>query len=170
MSMDPETVENVKDSPEILSAKWIFQHIWCNGGLVGRIRSVMPFPITADEIAKTEKKLGVSFPLGFKARMARNNGGEIEAADDYWQLIPFLDGSDRKRIARTCNDICRETASMRSWRGFPADAFVIAQNGSGDHLILQPSATDSKVLGEEIFFWDHETGQVTRIADSIQEL
>lgn len=130
----------------------------------------MPFPIAADEIAKTEKKLGVSFPLGFKVRMARDNGGEIKAAGDYWQLIPFLDALDRKRIARTCNDICRETASMRSWRGFPADAYVIAHNGTGDHLILQPSANDSQTLGEEIYFWDHETRDVTLIADSIQNL
>jgi hypothetical protein len=138
--------------------------------MFAQLQHAMPFPIAAEEIAKTEKKLGVCFPLGFKARMARDNGGEIKAADDYWQLIPFLDASDRKRIARTCNDICRETASTRSWRGFPADAYVIAQNGSGDHLILKPSATDSQVLGEEIFLWDHETGQVTRVADSIQEL
>lgn len=130
----------------------------------------MPFPIAADEIAKTEKKLGVFFPLGFKARMARDNGGEIEAADDYWQLIPFLDASDRKRIARTCNDIGRETASIRSWRGFPADAYVIAQNGSGDYLILRQSESDSQSLGEEIYFWDHETGEATLVADSIQEL
>ncbi len=130
----------------------------------------MPFPITADEITKTEKKLGMSFPFGFKARMARDNGGEIKAADDCWQLIPFLDASDRKRIARTCNDICRETASMRSWRGFPADAYVIAQNGTGDYLILRPSESDSQSLGEQIYFWDHETGEATLTAQSIQEL
>jgi hypothetical protein len=133
-------------------------------------RSTMPFPITTEEIAKTETKLGVRFPLGFKARMAIDNGGEIEAADDHWQLIPFLDTSDRKRLARTCNDINRETASMRSWRGFPTDAFVIAQNGSGDYLILRPSDSDSMSLGEEIYFWDHETGDATLVADSIQEL
>lgn len=130
----------------------------------------MPFPITAEEMAKTERKLGVSFPLGFKARMSRDNGGEIKAADDCWQLIPFLDSSDRKRLARTCNDICRETTSMRSWRGFPQMAFVIAQNGTGNHLILQPSDSDAQILGEEIYFWDHKTGETTLVAGSIQEL
>jgi cell wall assembly regulator SMI1 len=130
----------------------------------------MPFPITADEIAKTENKLGVSFPPGFKARMARDNGGEIEAVDDYWQLIPFLDTSDRKRLARTCNDIARETASMQAWRGFPADAYVIAQNGTGDYLIMRKSASNPQSLGEEIYFWDHETGQARLVADSIEEL
>ena len=130
----------------------------------------MPFPITPEEIAQTERKLGVSFPLGFKARMCRDNDGEIKAANDYWQLIPFLDSSDRKPIARTCNDICRETTSLRSWRGFPPGAFVIAQNGTRDHLILLPSELDSQTLGEKIYFWDHETGESILVADSIQEI
>jgi hypothetical protein len=59
---------------------------------------------------------------------------------------------------------------MRSWRGFPADAYVIAQNGTGDYLILRPSESDSQSLGEQIYFWDHETGEATLIAQSIQEL
>ena len=73
----------------------------------------MPFPIAAAEIAKTEIKTGFTFPPGLKSRLAEDNGGELEVAGDCWQLIPFLDGSDRKRIARTCNDIVRETARMR---------------------------------------------------------
>lgn len=130
----------------------------------------MPFPIAADEIAKTEKKLGTLFPPGFKARMARDNGGEIEAAGDYWELVPFLDASDRKRIARTCNDIGKETSAMRAWRGFPADAYVIARNGTGDCLILRASESDSGSLGEQIHLWNHETGEAALIAQGIQEL
>ena len=92
----------------------------------------MPFTITAAVIAKTEAKTGSTFPLGLKSRLSKDNRGEIEVAGDCWQLIPFLDTSDRKRLARTCNDIVRETADMRDWRGFPTDAFVVAQNGGGD--------------------------------------
>jgi len=130
----------------------------------------MPFPITNEEIVKTETKLGVRFPLSFRVRMMRDNGGEIDAADDDWQLIPILDTSDRKRLTRTCNDIIRETTAMRSWRGFPADAYVIAQNGAGDCLILRKYERDSQSLAEPIYLWDHETGDVTLLADSIEEL
>lgn len=127
----------------------------------------MPFPITVAELAKTEAKTGYTFPVGFKTRFLSDNGGEIEVGDDCWQLIPFLDASDRKRLARTCNDIVRETARMREWRGFPPDAFVVAQNGGGDYLIIRPEADGSTQLGETIYFWDHETGEHEPVADSI---
>jgi hypothetical protein len=130
----------------------------------------MPFPITLTEIVKTEAKTGVTFPLGFKARLSQDNGGEIKVAGDCWQLIPFFDSSDRKRLARTCNDIVRETASMRQWPDFPADAFVVAQNGSGDYLIIRPEAEGSTQLGETIYFWDHETGEHEPVADSLDSV
>jgi hypothetical protein len=127
----------------------------------------MPFPISAEEIAKTEAKTGVNFPPRLKARMSKDNGGEIEVAGDYWQLIPFLDSSDRKRLARSCNDIVRETTSMRSWHGFPADAFVVAQNGGGDCLIIRAEADGSSQLGETIYLWNHETGEHEPVAEDI---
>ena len=42
----------------------------------------MPFPITVDEIAKTEAKTGFKFPLGLKARLSKENGGEIRISGD----------------------------------------------------------------------------------------
>ncbi len=130
----------------------------------------MPFPIAPAEIAKTEAKTGFIFPIGMKSKLSKNNGGEVKVAGEYWQLIPFLDTSDRKRVLRTCNDIARETAQMRDWPGFPEDAFVVAQNGSGDYLVLLPEANGLKQLGEVIYFWDHETGTHEAVADSIDAL
>jgi hypothetical protein len=127
----------------------------------------MPFPITLAEIAKTEAQTGFTFPLGLKSRFSRDNGGELKIAGDCWQLIPFLDTSDRKRLARTCNDIVRETVTMRDWRGFPKDAFVVAQNGTGDYLIIRPEPVGSTQLGETVYFWDHETGAHEPVADSL---
>jgi hypothetical protein len=127
----------------------------------------MPFPITVAEIAKTEAKTGFTFPLGMKSRLTKDNGGEVEVGGDCWQLIPFLDSTDRKRLARTCNDIVRETARMRGWRGFPADAFVVAQNGGGDYLIIRPDTDGSKQLGETVYFWDHETGEHEPVSESL---
>jgi hypothetical protein len=129
----------------------------------------MPFPIDPKEIQKTETKLGVTFPLGFKARMSKNNGGELDVDGDFWQLVPFLDSTDRKRLARTCNDIARETKSACESRGFPQDAFVIASDGGGNYLFLRPSAESAKTLGENIYQWDHETGEVSLVAESIEE-
>jgi hypothetical protein len=127
----------------------------------------MPFTVTTEEIAKTEAKTGFRFPLGLKSRLAKDNGGEVEVSGDCWELVPFLDSSDRKRLARTCNDIVRETARMRDWDGFPSDAFVVAKNGSGDCLIVLPESEGSKELGETIYFWNHETRDYEPVANSL---
>ena len=130
----------------------------------------MPFPITAVEIAKTEAKTGFRFPLGMKTRLSSDNGGEVKVGGECWWLIPFLDSTDRKRLARTCNDIVRETAQMRGWGDFPPDAFVIAQNGGGDYLIIRPEPEGSKELGETIYFWNHETGEPEPVAESLDSI
>jgi hypothetical protein len=127
----------------------------------------MPFPITTAEIAKTETKAGFQFPLGLKSRFSKEDGGELKIGGDSWQLIPFLDTTDRKRLTRTCNDIVQETARMRGWHGFPADAFVVAQNGRGDYLIIRPDAEGSNDLGETVYFWDHETGEHEPVVRSL---
>src|SRR6476659_6329517 len=98
----------------------------------------MPFPIAEQFIVSTERKLGVSFPPGFRARMSRINGGVLFTDEDDWQLYPFFDTSDRKRLSRTCNDIVRETITAREWRGFPPKAIAIAANGLGDYLVFLP--------------------------------
>jgi len=130
----------------------------------------MPFPVDASYVKATEAKLGVAFPPGFVSRMMRDNGGEVSLADEGWWLYPFLDTSDKTRLKRTCNDIVRETASAREWRGFPEDGIAIASNGSGDQLLLLPSATQPSRLQDAIFVWDHETGNVTQIADDFLDL
>ena len=129
----------------------------------------MPFPIAMSEIEKTEVKTGFTFPPEFKARMARENGGEVDIAGEEWSIFPFLDTSDRKRLARTCNDIIRETNQMKAWDGFPTDAFAIGSNGFGDCIYLLPDRDGEKILGETIFRFDHETRESEPVAVSIKE-
>ena len=119
----------------------------------------MPFPVAELFIAETERKLGVSFPAAFRARMGRNNGGELSSAEDDWELYPFFDTSDRKRLSRTSNDIVRETASAREWRGFPPEAIAIAANGCGDQLVFLP-VPGSTTLQPQPFIWLHETAEL----------
>ena len=119
----------------------------------------MPFPVDPIYIRAAEEKLGVRFPDAFVASMTALNGGDIEVARDVWQLYPVLDRSDRKRLARTCNDVCHETAYLRDqWTGFPAGAVAIAGNGSGDQLVMLPEPNDPSTLGATLLVWDHETG------------
>lgn len=97
----------------------------------------MPFPINEKYIQQAEQQLGFIFPMSFKSKMQQLNGGEVIADDDQWQLFPFFDQADKKRINRTCNHILYETKQAQHWIGFPAHAIAIASNGAGDLLILQ---------------------------------
>lgn len=112
----------------------------------------------------------MKFPASFRTKMMAENGGEVATPPDAWILYPFYDTSDRKRIARTCNDIGRETESARKWTGFPPDAIAIGSNGGGDQLILLRSSSDSSILDPGVFWWDQETGEIQPVAKDFAEL
>jgi hypothetical protein len=130
----------------------------------------MPFPVDISWIKATESKLGVSFPLGFVARMVKLNGGEVAAGGDVWRLYPFLDKSDRTRLKRTCNDIVYQTEWVKRWPGFPVDGVAIGTNGCGDQLILLSDPVTPEKLQTRVFWWDHETANVTTVADDFSDL
>lgn len=130
----------------------------------------MPFPLDIKYVHQTENKLGVKFPASFVVKMVKQNGGSVTAASDTWNLHPFLDASDRKRLARTCNDIARETTAAHEGAGFPSNAIVIGSNGGGDMLVLLPQNDNPSVLSHEVFWWDHETGEVHKMTDDFSEL
>lgn len=127
----------------------------------------MPFPVERRFIEETERKLGASLPESFCNKMMEDNGGEVVALDDGWQLHPFLDSSDKKRLRKTCNDIVRETQVMKSWRGWPPTAINIASNGAGDHLVFLQTGQS---IGPAVYQWFHETGELTKVADDFAEL
>jgi len=130
----------------------------------------MPFPVDIKYIIETEQELGLVFPDSFKSKMTKENGGELMTEDDDWQLFPFFDKSDNKRMSRTCNHIVLETKQARAWDNFPDKGIAIASNGSGDNLILLPLDNDNKKLREEIYLWQHETGDIQEVAKTLSEL
>ncbi len=128
----------------------------------------MPFPIDEKYIKETESELKVKFPNEFKNRMIKSNGGELVSDEFEFELYPFFDKSDRKRISRTCNHIGLETKNAREWNGFPANGIAIGSDGFGNLIILTHNGNG--VLTDEIHFWNHEIRQTEKIADSIIEL
>ena len=130
----------------------------------------MGFPLPPDKIVPTEQALGVAFPLGYLARLRKDNGGSVTVRGEHWFLFPFRDDSDRKRLARTCNDIVRETKQLREWRGFPASGVAIANDGAGNALVLLPREDDPVRLDEAVYDWFHETGELTRVAERFEDL
>jgi hypothetical protein len=120
-------------------------------------------------VRDAEGKLGRRLPLGYVVSMCRDNGGQVAVSRDVFSLHPILDTSDRKRLARTCNDIVRETAAARQWPGFPPDALAIGNNGGGDLLVLLPDPAGGR-YADAVYWWDHETGKLHPAADAFEEL
>lgn len=61
----------------------------------------MPFPIEEKYIKETESEWNVRFPIEFKNRMMESNGGKLVIDEFEFNLYPFFDKSDRKKINRT---------------------------------------------------------------------
>jgi hypothetical protein len=77
----------------------------------------MAFPVEKKFIEIAEAELGVKFPESFRNKMMKLNGGCVQLTDDdevdedeasYYELNPFYDTSDKKRIKRTRNSIVHE--------------------------------------------------------------
>ena len=130
----------------------------------------MPFPVDEIYIKQTEEKLGVEFPPSFKTKMMLDNGGELATEEDDWQLFPFFDSSDKKRLSRTSNDIVRETGLAKKWPNYPADCIAIASNGSGDLLVFKREFPQVKKLEDTVYFWSHETGELEKVSSSFSGL
>ncbi|MCP4986215.1 MAG: SMI1/KNR4 family protein [Colwellia sp.] len=130
----------------------------------------MPFPVDEKYIVQTEEKLAVRFPHSFKEKMKKENGGEVETPPDAWLLYPFFDTSDRKRLKRTTNDIIKETKSAQEWTGFPNNTVTIGSNGSGDQLVFLRLESTKATLGNTVYCWDHETGNLNKLANDFSEL
>ena len=129
----------------------------------------MAFPIDVKYIEESEKELGLLFPESFKQKMMKCNGGELIYNDNDWQIIPFFDKVDKKRISRTCNHIIRETNEAKQWSGFPNNAITIGYDSYGNKLILLPKRLNKKKLQETIYEWNHKTGKIIKIATNINE-
>jgi hypothetical protein len=130
----------------------------------------MPFPVDEKYVLNAEEKLKVKFPLSFREKKMKENGGIVETPPDAWDLYPFFDTSDKKRIKRTSNDIVRETNVAGEWDTFPKDAIAIGANGSGDQLIFKRSSVNPQECENTVYWWDHETGNINKVANDFKEI
>ena len=128
----------------------------------------MPFPVDEKYILESESNLNVRFPIEFKTRMMDLNGGEWAINEYVFELYPFFDKSDKKRISRTCNHIELETKNAQDWEGFPENGIAIGTDGFGNYILLTHHGNG--MLSDEIYFWNHETRQIHKIAESINKL
>ena len=108
-------------------------------------------------IAAAEAQLGRPLPADHRARLIADNGGEVEALGDYWQLFPVWDPTDRRTQGRTTNHIIRENAALLGWPGLPTRFLAIAANSTGDLLGLMPGR-------DHVHWFDHAQRAVSPVA------
>lgn len=127
----------------------------------------MPFALDEMFVRRAEEQLGAALPDSYRRRMMAKNGGGLNRGADDWTLYPIRDSSDKKRLARTCNDILVETGSCAAWAGFPPHALAIAGNGDGDQLVLLRSGGE---YGPAVYRWSHASGELAWEADDFAAL
>ncbi|HEY3747533.1 MAG TPA: SMI1/KNR4 family protein [Gemmatimonadaceae bacterium] len=120
-----------------------------------------------NRIRETEEELGVTFPAVFKIRMSARNGGAVHIDDEYWELYPFLDRTDRRTISRSSQDIRYHTREAMTRIGFPPDGIAIAHDSASDLLFLRRKGAD---LGQEVWRFDGYSGEVFQVLDDVGEL
>ena len=128
----------------------------------------MPFPLTEQYIEKAESELGVRFPDSFRNKMMETNGGSVNVGEDLFELHPFYDTSDKKRIKRTCNSIVHETIYARTHYRLPDNLIIIGSNGGGDVLVYKIGAREE--IEATIYWLDHETDELIPAANDFGEL
>jgi hypothetical protein len=128
----------------------------------------MAFPVDEKYIVIAEEALGAKFPASFREKMMKLNGGAVEVASDYFELHPFYDTSDKKRIKRTCNSIVHETKTARDHYRLPENLIVIGNNGGGDVLVYKIESDGN--IGNKVYWLDHETEELVFAANDFSEL
>lgn len=113
----------------------------------------MAYPVAEAHLLAAEHQLGRRLPAPLRARLLADNGGEIAADGEVWQLFPVWDPTDRRTARKTANHLLVETGVAKQWSGFPTDAIAVAANATGDKLILRTGR-------DELERWDHETGEI----------
>ncbi len=127
----------------------------------------MPLNLSEEQLRATETEIGAKFPDSYREQMMRSNGGEINAGSDYWNLIPLRDTTDRKRLSRTANHVLVETKSLSGFPSWHENAIAIAENGTGDALVM---FRDGDQIKPRVFYWCHEDGALELLADDFSSL
>lgn len=133
-----------------------------------------------DALRQLEKKLGFRLPEAYAMAMHAHNGGELPTEQDLWELYP-IPGWPEKRVGHNAyGDVLTETAARQGQRLFPDGAVAIADNGLGDQLCFLPeqdggsnpstSRQDTPSLAPGLWFWQHDTGRLEKVANAFADL
>ena len=111
-----------------------------------------------DIIASVENRIGARFPKSFVEFLSENDGAEFkdaeiqtkhsDASQDLYGIRQFL----------AVEEI--GTLQIEYWDN---QLIAIAEDSSGNFFVFQRSDMDA------VYFWDHETGETTRVSKDFRE-
>ncbi len=128
----------------------------------------MAFPVEEKYIEIAEAELGSKLPESFRNKMMELNGGEVEVNEENYELHPFYDTSDKRRIKRTCNSIVHETKMARNHYRLPSNLIVIGNNGGGDVLVYKIASNG--IIDPKVYWFSHETEELEYAAKDFSQL
>lgn len=115
---------------------------------------------TKEDIELAERELTVAFPEVLKAVWFISNGLELAGE---WRLYPVFDSANPRK---TANHIVYENTKGR-WGYMPAEFLSIAENGTGNQLVLK---NEQGILKPEIYVWNHETNRIEKWIRTLEDV
>jgi cell wall assembly regulator SMI1 len=115
--------------------------------------------VSKKDLEDTEKKIGAAFPKEYREFVQKANNAEVGE----WILHPI---KDSKNIKKTWDDIVRKNIENR-WETMNSCYIEFADDGTGDKLCFKISENR---MCSEIYFWDHESGEVKKISDNFLDM
>lgn len=125
-------------------------------------RRAIPPPAPDTALRLLEENFGASLPPILRQCYATSNGGlfrDPRKRDCEWQLHPVFDGSDRKQMKRTAEDILYYNKRALQNPCFPRNGISIAHDYSLLRQLLVQRDEVTNAISEQIFLFDAHKNQ-----------
>jgi hypothetical protein len=92
----------------------------------------------------------------------------LHADDDVWEMVPIHNKESTKILKRTFPGVITKTKENLNLDWFPKNALIIAENGTGDCLVLLKNELGN--LEDKVWLWRFHGGELLYIAEDVVEL
>lgn len=126
-------------------------------------------PGTSDIYLKNaENALGVKFPSFYREYMLSVNGGEINSPSELWKIYSLSESLEpQSEEGNFIHLLETNILFLSSLDSFPKNCISIGESCYGDQLVFLKGVPAEK---NSIYFWDHETGEISFMANSFADL
>jgi hypothetical protein len=130
----------------------------------------IPSPASEESIQEIESTLKIKFPLSYREKMLKENGGELKLKEGIFHLIPVRTSAHETGAKTAAHDVASATKEQKKNYTFPNDGIAFAANDAGDHLVFVKEYYHSDKLKNGVFLWNKKIGFVKRVAEDFSKL